>query len=204
MNHNIMRDAEKEEDKEKGSSSMTEKLLKSRKIIISSDVNSKLANRVIHQLLLLEEDKPDESITMFINSPGGEVHSGFAIYDMMQFVKPMIKTVVMGLAASFGSLLSTGAEEGHRYALTNAMILIHQPLICGVLRGTASDIEIHANEMIKLKDRIIDIYVQTTGKTYEEVKKDINRDYWMTAQQALEYGPKRLIDKVITSIEDLK
>ncbi len=203
MNHNIMHDTEKEEEKEKGSSSMTEKLLKSRKIIISSDVNSKLANRVIHQLLLLEEDKPDEPITMFINSPGGEVYSGFAIYDMMQFVKPMVKTVVMGLAASFGSLLSTGAALGHRYALTNAVILIHQPLISGVLHGTASDIEIHANEMIKLKDRIIDIYVQGTGKTYDEIKKDINRDYWMTAQQALEYGPKSLIDKVITSLKDL-
>ncbi len=203
MNHNIMHNAEKEEDKEKGSSSMTEKLLKSRKIIISTDVNSKLANRVIHQLLLLEEDKPDESITMFINSPGGEVYSGFAIYDMMQFVKPMVKTVVMGLAASFGSLLSIGAKPGHRYALTNAVFLIHQPLISGVLRGTASDIEIHANEMIKLKDRIIDIYVQGTGKTYDEIKRDINRDYWMTAQQALEYGPKQLIDKVITSIRDL-
>ncbi len=202
MNHYIMRDAEKEEDKEK-SSSMTEKLLKSRKIIISSDVNSKLVNRVIHQLLLLEEDKPDEPITMFINSPGGEVYSGFAIYDMMQFVKPLVKTVVMGFAASMGSILSLGAEKGHRYALTNAMLLIHQPLISGVYRGTAADIEITAKEMINTKNRIIDIYVEATGKTHDEVKKDINRDYWMTAQQAMEYGPKRLIDKVITNIEEI-
>lgn len=193
---------DKEEDKDK-QVPYAEKLLKSRKIIVSDSVDSKLASRVINQLLFLENENPDEPITMYINSPGGEVYSGFAIYDMMNFVKPIVKTVVTGLAASMGSILSVGAEPGHRYALPNSMILIHQPLISGVFQGSAADVEITAKEMIKLKDKIINIYVNATGKTHDEIKKDIDRDFWMSSQQAYEYGEKRLIDKVITKAEDL-
>ncbi len=195
---------EKEDEKEKKDGSLTDKLLKSRKIIISSEVDSKLANRVVNQLLLLEDDNPSEPITIYINSPGGEIFSGFAIFDMMKFVKPLVRTVVIGFAASMGSILSLGAEPGHRYALQNSMFLIHQPLISGVYRGSAADIEIQAKEMINTKNKIINLYVEATGKSYDEIKKDIDRDYWMTAQQALEYGPKKLIDRVITSNDDFK
>ena len=199
----ILNEKEKEEDKEKGSP-FAERLLKERKIVISSEVDSKLANRVVQQLIFLEADDPKKPITIFINSPGGEIFSGFAIFDMMKFIKPIVKTVVIGFAASMGSILSLGAEHGHRYALTNSMFLIHQPLISGVYRGSAADIEIQAKEMINTKNKIIDIYVEATGKTYDEIKRDIDRDYWMTAQQALEYGPKSLIDKLITKSSELE
>ena len=205
MNVNIKDNFNQEEgnyEKEK-STPINEKLLKSRKIVISSEVNAKLANKVVSQLLFLEEENKEKPITIFINSPGGEIHSGFAIYDMMKFIKPQVRTVVMGFAASMGSILSLGASRGHRYALYNAMFLIHQPLLTGIYQGSASDIEIQAKEMINLKNRIINIYVETTGKEYEEVKNDINRDFWMTAQQAIFYGPKKLIDQVITNSESL-
>ena len=205
MNIDIKDNSNQEEDsyeKEK-SIPINEKLLKSRKIVISSEVNAKLANKVVSQLLFLEEENKEKPITIFINSPGGEIHSGFAIYDVMKFIKPQVKTVVMGFAASMGSILSLGASNGHRYALYNAMFLIHQPLLTGIYQGSASDIEIQAKEMINLKNRIINIYVETTGKEYEEVKNDINRDFWMTAQQAIFYGPKKLIDQVITNSESL-
>ncbi|MDH4128513.1 MAG: ATP-dependent Clp protease proteolytic subunit [Spirochaetota bacterium] len=201
--NNKEKEDEKEGEKDKAGS-MSDKLLKARKIIISSEVDSKLANKVVNQLLLLEEDDPEKPITIFINSPGGEIFSGFAIFDMMKFVKPIIKTVVIGFAASMGSILALGAEHGHRYALTNAMFLIHQPLISGVYRGSAADIEIQAKEMINTKNRIINLYVESTGKTYDEIKKDIDRDFWMTAEQAAKYGPKALIDKVITSTSELE
>ncbi len=194
---------EKDKEKEKGGGGISEKLLKARKIVISSEVDSKLASRVTNQLLVLEEDNPDEPITIFINSPGGEIFSGFAIFDMMHYVKPIIKTVVIGFAASMGSILALGAEPGHRFALPNAMFLIHQPLISGVYRGSAADIEIQAKEMINTKNRIINLYVEATGKTPEEIKADIDRDFWLTSDQALKYGPKALIDKVITSKDDL-
>ncbi len=192
---------DKEEDKDK--TSMQDKLLKARKIVISSEVDSKLANRVTNQLLLLENEEPNKPITIFINSPGGEIFSGFAIFDMMKLIKPLIKTVVMGFAASMGSILSLGANTGYRYALPNAMMLIHQPLISGVYRGSAADIEIQAKEMINTKNRIINIYVEATGKSPEDIKNDIDRDFWMTANQALKYGPKALIDKVLTSTDEL-
>jgi ATP-dependent Clp protease protease subunit len=192
---------DKDDDKEKGS--MQEKLLKARKIVISSEVDSKLANKVTNQLLLLENEDPNKQITIFINSPGGEIFSGFAIFDMMKFIKPLIKTVVMGFAASMGAILSLGAEPGYRYALPNSMFLIHQPLISGVYRGSAADIEIQAREMINTKNRIINIYVEATGKTHEEIKNDIDRDFWLTAKQALEYGPKALIDKMLVSSDEL-
>ena len=180
-------------------SSMDEELLNSRKIVLSRHVDAKLANTVVKQLLFLEKKDPKKPITLFINSPGGEIHSGFAIYDIMQFIKPKIKTVVIGFAASMGSIIALGADVGHRYALPNAMFLIHQPLISGVYEGSVTDIQIQAKEMINIKNRIIHIYVQATGKTYEEIKKDINRDFWITANEALNYGSKKLVDQVITS-----
>lgn len=196
---------EEEEDKKSGGKfSLSERLIEARKIIISSEVNSKLANRVVNQLLVLEENDPEKPITVFINSPGGEIYSGFAIYDMMSFVRCPIRTVVMGFAASMGSILALGADKGHRYALSHSMFLIHQPLISGVYRGTAADIEIQAKEMINTKNRIVQIYVDATGKSFEEIKKDINRDYWITAQEALKYGPKSLIDRVILSYSDIE
>jgi len=194
---------DKDNDKEKerkGNFNPLDKLLKARKIIISSDVNSKMADKVVQQLLALEVENPDEDITIFINSPGGEVYSGFAIYDVMKAIKPKVKTVVMGLAASMGSILSIGASKGNRYALPNSKILIHQPLISGVLRASTTDIEIHAKDMIKLKSRLVQIYVEATGQTEEIIRRDFERDYWMTAEEARDYG---LLDKIITSTSDI-
>ena len=203
MNELKLNECDKEEnDKEKKSSfNATDKLLKARKIIISTDVNSKSADKIIQQLLALEVEDPDKDITMFINSPGGEVYSGFAIYDVMQAIKPTVKTVVMGFAASFGSVLSIGAKKGNRFALPNSKILIHQPLIAGVLRASTTDIEIHAKEMIQLKNRLVEIYVEATGQTEETIRKDFERDYWMTANEAKEYG---LLDKIIKSTSELE
>ncbi len=197
---------EEEEKKEENSFShkLTERLIKSRKIIISQSVNAKLAERVINNLILLQEEDSDKDITIFINSPGGDLFSGLAIYDMMQFVKPNIKTVVTGLAASMGSVLSLGASDGQRFALPNSKILIHQPLIAGVIQGSAADIEIQAKEMIDTKNRLIEIYVEKTGKSFEEIKKDIERDFWLNAKEALEYGKKGLIDKVINSYSEIE
>ena len=194
-------ECDKEKDKEgKSSFNISDKLLKARRIVISSDVNSKSADKIIQQLLALEVDNPEEDITMFINSPGGEVYSGFAIYDIMQAITPKVKTVIMGFAASFGSILAIGGEKGHRYAFPNSKILIHQPLISGVVRASTTDIEIHAKEMLRLKNRLVDIYVEETGQTAETIRRDFERDYWMTAEEAKNYG---LVNKIILKTTEI-
>jgi len=191
-----------EEKKEEGleAMGMAAKLLESRTIVISRPVDSELATKVLNQLVILEQDDPKGEITVFINSPGGEVYSGFAIFDMMQFIECPITTVVSGLAASMGSILSLVASKGRRFAFPRAKVLIHQPLLTGY-QGRATDCEIQANEILKLRENIIEMYCEATGRPYEEIRDAIDRDNWFTAEEAKDFG---LIDKVIKSRSDFK
>ena len=178
---------------------LTAKVLKSRTIIISDQVDKDLAKKVLNQLLLLEQEDVKKGITVFINCPGGEVFSGFAIYDALQFIQCPVTTIVAGFAASMGSILSLAASKNRRFALPRSKIMIHQPLLTGY-QGRATDLEIQANEILKTRDFIIDIYCQATGKTYEEIKIAIDRDNWFTAEEALAFG---LIDRVISSRKEM-
>jgi ATP-dependent Clp protease, protease subunit len=192
-------------DEEKSGESMEnfmeKQFLEQRKIIISSVVNQKLAEKIIKQLLLLDGIDPAKPITIIINSPGGDVFSGFAIFDIMHAIKAPVITLVAGFAASMGSIIMLGSKKGKRYATKNAKVLIHQPLISGVFEGRATDIEIQAKEIQETKDRIINLYVEETGKPREKIAKDIELDFWMTAEEAVEYG---LIDKIISSLDEIK
>lgn len=172
------------------------RLLKERIIFVNGPVEDGMSMLVCAQLLFLESENPNKEINMYINSPGGIVTSGMAIYDTMQFIKPPVSTLCMGQAASMGSLLLTAGTTGQRYALPNARIMVHQP--SGGFQGQASDIERHAQDIIKLKRRLNEIYVKHTGRDYETIERTLDRDHFMTAQEALEFG---LIDKVIESRE---
>jgi ATP-dependent Clp protease, protease subunit len=163
-------------------------LFKSRRIVLSEGVSSQTAKRVVEQLLALEADDPSKDIWMFLNSPGGEVNSGFGIYDTMRFIKPEVKVMVTGLAASIATVILLGAKKQFRYSMPNSRLLIHQPLIGGSIQGQATDIEITAREILKTRERIAHLYVAETGQNFERVQRDIERDYWMTADEAKEYG----------------
>lgn len=172
------------------------RLLKERVIFVNGPVEDNMAMLVCAQLLFLEAENPNKPIEMYINSPGGVVTSGMAIYDTMQFIKPPVSTLCMGQAASMGSLLLTAGATGQRLALPNARIMVHQP--SGGFQGQASDIERHAQDIIKMKRRLNEIYVKHTGRDLETIERTLDRDHFMTAQEALEFG---LIDKVIESRE---
>ncbi|KAB2684092.1 MULTISPECIES: ATP-dependent Clp endopeptidase proteolytic subunit ClpP [Brucella/Ochrobactrum group] len=168
------------------------RLLKERIIFVNGPVEDGMSMLVCAQLLFLEAENPKKEINMYINSPGGVVTSGMAIYDTMQFIRPPVSTLCMGQAASMGSLLLTAGATGQRYALPNARIMVHQP--SGGFQGQASDIERHAQDIIKMKRRLNEIYVKHTGRDYETIERTLDRDHFMTAQEALEFG---LIDKVV-------
>lgn len=168
------------------------RLLRERVVFLVGEVNDQTANLVIAQLLFLESENPDKEISLYINSPGGSVSAGLAIYDTMQFIKPDVSTLCMGMAASMGAFLLCAGEKGKRYALPNSRVMIHQPL--GGARGQASDIEIQAREILYLRERLNKILSDRTGQTIETIAKDTDRDNFMSADQAQEYG---LIDKVI-------
>ncbi|MEE9922857.1 MAG: ATP-dependent Clp endopeptidase proteolytic subunit ClpP [Brucella anthropi] len=170
------------------------RLLKERIIFVNGPVEDGMSMLVCAQLLFLEAENPKKEINMYINSPGGVVTSGMAIYDTMQFIRPPVSTLCMGQAASMGSLLLTAGATGQRYALPNARIMVHQP--SGGFQGQASDIERHAQDIIKMKRRLNEIYVKHTGRDYETIERTLDRDHFMTAQEALEFG---LIDKVVES-----
>ena len=169
------------------------RLLKDRIIMLDTDVNQTSASLIVSQMLFLESQNPDKPINFYINSPGGSVTAGMSIYDTMQFIKSPVHTIVLGQAASMGSLLAVAGEKGKRKILPNARHMIHQPL--GGMQGQASDVEIQANELVRWKKVLTDIYVNHTDKTYEELEKDMDRDNYMTAEQAVEYG---LADTVVT------
>jgi ATP-dependent Clp protease protease subunit len=168
------------------------RLLKERVVFLVGEVNDQTANLVIAQLLFLESENPDKEISLYINSPGGSVSAGLAIFDTMQFIKPDVSTLCMGMAASMGAFLLCAGAKGKRYALPNSRVMIHQPL--GGARGQASDIEIQAREILYLRERLNQILADRTGQSIETIAKDTDRDNFMSADQARDYG---LIDKVI-------
>jgi ATP-dependent Clp protease, protease subunit len=168
------------------------RLLNERIIFLGTPIDDQVANLTIAQLIHLESEDPDKDISIYINSPGGQVYSGLAIYDTMQFIKPDIQTICVGIAMSMGAVILSGGTEGKRLALPNAKILIHQ--VSGGFQGQATDIEIQARETIALKRRLEEILAEHTGRDQEQVAKDMERDYFMTSQEALEYG---IIDNVI-------
>lgn len=170
------------------------RLLKDRIIFLGTEINDNVANAIVAQLLFLEAEDPEKDIIMYINSPGGVVTSGMAIYDTMNYIKPDIQTVCIGQAASMGAFLLSAGTKGKRYALPNSRIMIHQPL--GGAQGQATDIEIQAKEILKIKDKLSDILAKNCGKTKQEILRDTERDNFMTAFEALEYG---IIDKVFTN-----
>ena len=170
------------------------RLLKERIIFLPTHIEDELANLVIAQLLFLEAEDPDKDIHFYINSPGGSVTAGLAIYDTMQYVKPAISTICMGQAASMGALLLAAGTKGKRFALPQARILIHQPL--GGVQGQATDIDIQAREILRMREELNRILVHHTGQSMEKIQRDTDRDFFMTAEQAKEY---RIVDEVIAS-----
>lgn len=189
---------EKNEKDDKKPDLLGERLLKSRIIMVTDEVNKKMAQSVIAQLLLLEQDDPEKEIKVFINSPGGDADAGFAIYDMMKFVKPKIINICAGVAASAAVIILLGAESEGRVSLPNSRILIHQPST-GV-HGTASDIQIEASEILKCREKINRMIAEETNQKFEKVENDTRRNYWMSAEEAVNYG---LISKIIKSNGDL-
>jgi ATP-dependent Clp protease protease subunit len=169
------------------------RLLKERIIFVTGPIEDHVASLITAQLLFLEAENPKKEISMYINSPGGVVTSGMAIYDTMQFVRPPVATLCIGQAASMGSLLLCAGEKGMRYSLPNARIMLHQP--SGGFQGQASDIERHAEDIIKMKRRLNDVYVHHTGQDYDTIEKTLDRDYFMSAEDARKFG---LVDEVIT------
>jgi len=174
------------------------RLLRDRVILLEGEVHDQMANLIVAQLLFLESENPDQDIYMYINSPGGSVTAGMAIYDTMQFIRPSVQTIVMGQACSMGSLLAQAGAPGKRKMLPNARHMIHQP--SGGARGMQSDIEISYKEITYLKRRLTEIYVQhnSAGKSYEDLERDMDRDKYMSADEALNYG---LVDQIITKRE---
>ena len=167
-------------------------------MFLSDEINDQTASLVVAQLLFLEAQDPDKDIDLYINSPGGSITSGMAIYDTMNFIKCDVSTICIGMAASMGSFLLSAGAKGKRLALPNAEIMIHQPLLGG-LQGQASDIKIHADHIIRVRERMNRIYAEQTGQTVEQIEKDTNRDNFLTAEEACRYG---LIDRVISKREN--
>ncbi|MPL98864.1 ATP-dependent Clp protease proteolytic subunit [bioreactor metagenome] len=170
------------------------RLLKDRIIMLNEQVTDATASIIVSQLLFLESDNPDADIYFYINSPGGSVTAGMAIYDTMQYIKPNISTICIGFAASMGSLLLTAGTKGKRYSLPNSEILIHQPSVHGGFQGQATDIKIHTYWLLRTKRKLNKIYSEKTGQSIETIERDMERDYFMSAEEALSYG---IIDKIL-------
>ena len=168
------------------------RLLKDRIIMLSGEINDTISNLVVAQLLFLESEDPDKDIHLYINSPGGSITAGMAIYDTMQYIKPDVSTICIGMAASMGSFLLSSGAKGKRFALPNSEIMIHQPL--GGFQGQATDFDIHAKRILKIKESLNKILSENTNQTLDKIKSDVERDYFMTADEAMNYG---LVDKVI-------
>lgn len=169
------------------------RLLKDRIIFLGTAIDDTVANLVIAQLLFLEAEDPDKDISVYINSPGGSISAGMAIFDTMQYIRSDVSTICVGMAASMGAFLLAAGQKGKRFALPNAEVMIHQPL--GGMQGQATDIEIHARRLIAMKESLNRILAERTGQKLEKIQKDVERDYFMTAKEAMEYG---IIDEVIS------
>jgi ATP-dependent Clp protease protease subunit len=198
MKNNIFNDNEECEQDEKKEDAISEKFLKTRTILISGEINKKCAEKVVTQMLLLEADN-DSPIKIFIDSPGGDVDAGYAIFDMARFIKPDIYMIGMGLVASAGALILLAAPKERRLGLPNSHYLIHQPL--SGIRGVATEIEIHAKEIEKTRQKITKLIADETGKNIDQISQDTDRDFWLSAEEALEYG---LISKIISSRKELE
>jgi ATP-dependent Clp protease protease subunit len=170
------------------------RLLKDRIIMLNDEVNDTTSSIIVAQLLFLESDNPDADIYFYINSPGGSITAGMAIYDTIQYIKPDVSTICLGIAASMGSFLLASGTKGKRFALPNSEILIHQPSVHGGFQGQATDIKIHADWLLRTKSKLNKIYSEKTGKPLEQIEKDMERDYFMSAQEAMSYG---IIDKIL-------
>ncbi len=171
-------------------------LLKERIIFLGTPINDQVANLIIAQLLFLEREDPDKGISIYINSPGGVISSGLAIYDTMRLISPEVSTICLGMAASMATILLSGGEKGKRYVLPNSTVHMHQPM--GGAQGQATDIEIAAREIIRLQDKIRTILSENTGQTYDKIARDTDRDYYLTAEQAVEYS---LVDEILGSAQ---
>lgn len=176
-------------------------LLESRRIFLSDAIDNESANTLIKKLWFLELTNPGKPILLVINSPGGSVDSGFAIWDQIKMITSPVTTLVTGLAASMGSVLSLCAAPKRRFATSNARIMIHQPMIGGVIKGQATDLEIQAKEILKTREALVALYVEATGRSVESIERAIDRDTWMSAEEALTFG---LLDKIVTSYKDLE
>lgn len=193
---------DEDEDKKKGAAEMPdplmEKFLKTRQVLLSGEINKELADKIVRQLLVLEADSDEKTIYLYIDSPGGDVDAGFAIFDMIRFIKSPVVIVGMGLVASAGALVLLAVPKERRVGLPHSHYLIHQPM--SGMKGVATDIEIHAKELAKTRAKLNDIIAEETGKPVEQVAKDTDRDYWLDADAAKEYG---LVSKVVSKREDL-
>jgi ATP-dependent Clp protease protease subunit len=196
-----MPESEREEKPKFVADKLDHALLEKRRVFLSDAVDSDSAKDIIRKLWYLDHIAPGKPILFIINSPGGSVDSGFAIWDQIKMLSSPVITLVTGLAASMGSLLSLVSGKGKRLATPNSRIMIHQPLISGVIRGQATDLEIQAKEMLKTRAQIVSVYVHATGKDQKTIEKAIDRDNWMTAEEALAFG---LIDKIVTSMQDVE
>ena len=174
-------------------------LLKERIIFLGTPINDQVANLIIAQLLFLEREDPDKGINLYINSPGGVISAGLAIYDTMHLIKSEVSTICIGMAASMATILLSGGEKGKRYVLPNSTVHMHQPM--GGAQGQATDIEIAAREIIRLQDKIRTILSENTGQTYDKIARDTDRDYYLSAEQAVEYS---LVDEILSSAEPEK
>jgi ATP-dependent Clp protease, protease subunit len=175
------------------------RLLKDRIIFIGGQVSDEMANLVVAQLLFLSNEDPHTDINVYVNSPGGSVSAGLAIYDTMQFIRPDVATYCVGLAASMGAVLLAGGSRGKRYVLPNSRVLIHQPLISGVLTGPATELDIEAQEILRLRQRLYEILADATGKSVEDIERDCERNKWLDADEAVTYG---CVDKVLQQMPE--
>ena len=187
-----------EEEKKEHGDELFSKLLKTRTIVLADEIDKKSAQRIITQLLLLEADNPNEEIKMFIDSPGGDADAGFALFDMIRFIKPRVRTICAGITASAAVIVLMAAKKEDRLALPNARVLIHQPST-GVA-GSAADIEIEASEILKFRDKINKLIAGETGQPLEKVERDTKRNFWMSAEEALKYG---LVSRVVKTRDEL-
>ncbi len=175
------------------------RLLRDRVIFLGGQIDDELANVVVAQLLFLQNDDPEAQVSMYVNSPGGSISAGLAIYDTMQFIKPSVATYCIGMAASMGAVLLAAGEPDKRYALPNSRVLIHQPLIRGVLTGPASELDIEAKEIIRLRKRLYEIMSHHMNRSVEQIERDCDRNKWLNAEEATEYG---CVDRIIERMPD--
>ena len=193
-------DEEKKAAEKAAFTPIAKRLFESRQLSVFGAIDQEHAHKICAQLLALEQADPEAPITMILNSPGGSVTDGFAIYDTMRFIQPEIRIVCTGLAASIATIILLGAPKEQRLAMPNTKLLIHQVYIPGVIRGQATDLEITAKDLLQTKQRINELLAKETGQSLERIEKDSNRDYWMTAEEAVEYG---LISRIVTTRADL-